>query len=297
MVRLKFSIELTYGVLDATCDFLFNIHPAITASQQVLSESLSFNQPVQQQLFMQNDDGTRWLKVRANSGELVVRYEGVVEIYHTVADPGTLEEMAVADLPMDLFNYIYPSRYCESDRFQALANYEFGHMQPGYNRVLAIRDWVYQRTRYTSGSSGSSTSAIDTLTDHVGVCRDFAHLMIATCRALNMPARFVSGIEYGANPAVRPADFHAYVEVFLSGRWYLFDPSGVSPVMGLLRLGTGRDAADVSFATVFGATNPALPLITIEAIEDHQQGLAMPVHQDNALSTAGSPHPEFQRIW
>ncbi|WP_201765102.1 transglutaminase-like domain-containing protein [Halopseudomonas pelagia] len=293
MVRLKISIELAYGVLDASCDFLFNVHPAITESQQVLSETVTINQPVQQHLFVQKDDGTRWLKIRGNSGALVVRYEGVVEIRHTIAQPAALEEMAVADLPMDLFSYIYPSRYCQSDRLQALANHEFGNMPPGYNRVLAIRNWVYQRTKFTSGSSGGSTSALDTLTDHVGVCRDFAHLMIATCRALNIPARFVSGIDYGADPAMGPSDFHAYVEVFLSGRWYLFDPSGVSPTMGLLRLGTGRDAADVSFATIFGAATSTPPVIAIEAVEDAQNGLVLPVHQANALSTAGAPKTLF----
>lgn len=293
MVRLKFSIELAYTVLDESCDFLFNIHPAITESQRILSETVTISQPVEQHLFVQKDDGTRWLKIRGNSGPLVVRYEGVVEIQHTVTQPAALQETTVADLPMDLFSYIYPSRYCQSDRFQALANHEFGNMQPGYERVRAIRDWVYKRTRFTSGSSGGSTSALDTLTDHVGVCRDFAHLMIATCRALNIPARFVSGIDYGADPAMGPSDFHAYVEVFLSGRWYLFDPSGVSPTMGLLRLGTGRDAADVSFANLFGAATSAPPLISIEAIEDPQHGLELPVHQANALSTAGAPASLF----
>ncbi|GGD07730.1 transglutaminase-like domain-containing protein [Halopseudomonas salina] len=293
MVRLKFSIELAYTVLDASCDFLFNIHPALTESQRVLGETVTINQPVEQQLFVQKDDGTRWMRIRANNGALLVRYEGLVEIHHRVAQPETLKEMAVADLPMDLFSYIYPSRYCQSDRFQALANHEFGNMPPGYQRVLAIRDWVYRRTRFTLGCSGGSTSAVDTLTDHVGVCRDFAHLMIATCRALNIPARFVSGIDYGADPAMGPSDFHAYVEVFLSGRWYLFDPSGVSPTMGLLRIGTGRDAADVSFATLFGAATSAPPLIAIEAIDDPQHGLELPVHQANALSTAGAPATLF----
>ncbi|PKM29890.1 MAG: transglutaminase [Gammaproteobacteria bacterium HGW-Gammaproteobacteria-11] len=296
MVRLKISIELAYQVLDARCDFLFSIHPAITPSQQVVSEKVSISQSVPHHVFIQADDGTRWMKVRGNAGPLTVRYEGVVDIQHRVAQPGSLEEVAIADMPIDLFSYIYPSRYCQSDRFQALANHEFGNMVPGYNRVLAIRDWVNQRTRFTMGSSGGSTSALDTLTDHVGVCRDFAHLMIAVCRALNMPARFVSGIDYGADPALGPTDFHAYVEVFLSGRWYLFDPSGVSPTMGLLRLGTGRDAADVSFATVFGAVSSAPPLIAIHAIEDPEKGLELPVHQANVLSTAGVQDTHYRRV-
>lgn len=163
---------------------------------------------------------------------------------------------------------------------------EFGHLKQGYWRVKAIEDWVRAHTTYLSGSSDTSTSAVDTIIGQAGVCRDFAHLMIALCRALNIPARFVTGIDYGADSALRPSDFHAYVEVMLSGRWYLFDPSGVSPPMGLVRLGTGRDAADVSFATVFGSVGSSAPVISIEAIADEAHGFTLPQHGANVFSTA-----------
>lgn len=296
MVRLKISIELAYQVLDSSCDFVFNIHPAITLNQHVVSESVSVNQVARPGIFVHEDDGTRYMRVQANAGPLVVCYEGILDIQHVESAAESLREMPVAELPLDMFCYIYPSRYCQSDRMRAVATREFGSMQPGYERVRAICDWVNKRTTFTSGSSGGSTSAMETLTDHVGVCRDFAHLMITICRALNIPARFVSGIVYGADPILGPTDFHAYVEVFLSGRWYLFDPSGVSPTMGLLRLGTGRDAADVSFATVFGAVTSSAPLISIEAIEDAEKGLSLPVHQANVLSTAGSAVTLFRRV-
>jgi transglutaminase-like putative cysteine protease len=109
--------------------------------------------------------------------------------------------------------------------------------------------------------------------------------MIATCRALNIPARFVSGIDYGADPSLGPPDFHAYVEVMLSGRWYLFDPSGVTHPMGLVRMGTGRDAADVAFANVFGDVSAAPPLITIDAEEDAAHGIRLPGYTRDALSS------------
>lgn len=296
MVRLKISIVLAYHVFDTTCDFVFNIHPAITLSQHVINESLTINQSVLPHVFIHDDDGTRFMRLRADAGPLLVQYEGVVDIQHIEAEPDSLREMPVADLPLDLLNYVYPSRYCQSDRLGALANHEFGNMQPGYYRVRAICDWVNQRTKFTTGSSGGSTSALETLTDHAGVCRDFAHLMITICRALNIPARFVSGIDYGADPALGPTDFHAYVEIYLSDRWYLFDPSGVSPTMGLLRLGTGRDAADVSFATVFGAVASSAPVITIEAVEDAEKGLVLPGYQVNVLSTAGAPVTLHRRV-
>ena len=253
MVRLKFSINLSYQILDSASDFILNLHAARTARQTVVDEVLTVNQSLTPEMYTDPAFGTRYMRLQASNGPLVVQYDATVDIAHHEAHPDTLQEMPIAVLPMDALKYIYPSRYCQSDRLHKFATTEFGHLQQGYWRVRAIQDWVRHRTAFTSNSSNGSTSAIDTLSDQVGVCRDFAHLMIALCRAVNIPARFVSGIDYGADPKLGPTDFHAYVEVMLSGRWYVFDPSGVSPPMGLVRIGTGRDAADASFATVFGA--------------------------------------------
>jgi len=126
---------------------------------------------------------------------------------------------------------------------------------------------------------------MDTLVDTVGVCRDFAHLMIALCRAINIPARFTTGIDYGADPALGPTDFHAYVEVYLGDRWYMFDPSGTAIPMGFVRFGSGRDAADVAFATIFGTVGTSAPRISIEALPAEDGRLLMPYHCPQALST------------
>ena len=120
-------------------------------------------------------------------------------------------------------------------------------MPMGYARVQAICNWVNRHVAFTSNTSNSMTSAVDTLVERVGVCRDFAHLMIALCRAINIPARFVTGTDYGCPAGYGPPDFHAYVEVYLANRWYIFDPTGLTIPMGLMRFGTGRDAADVAF--------------------------------------------------
>ena len=287
MVRLQFSISLSYQILDSASDFIFNIQAARTACQTIVSEKLSVSQALTPEFYTDPTYGTRYMRLQANNGPLTVQYDGTVDIAHVESHPDSLSEMPIAELPMDAMKYIYPSRYCQSDRLRKFAVTEFGHLPFGYHRVEAIQNWVRSRTAFTSGSSNASTSAIDTLTDQAGVCRDFAHLMIALCRALNIPARFVSGIDYGADPTMGPTDFHAYVEVMLSGRWYLFDPSGVSPPMGLLRLGTGRDAADASFATVFGAVLSNSPVISIEAIVDEDQGMHLPRHRAEVLSTHG----------
>lgn len=139
---------------------------------------------------------------------------------------------------------------------------------------------------FASNSSDSTTSAVDTLVERVGVCRDFAHLMIALCRALNMPARIVSGTDFGAAPALGPADFHAYAEGSLGDRFYLFDPSGTGIPMGLVRLGTGRDAADVAFGSLFGRVKAEPPRITARAAAGGELGA--PHHRREALSTSGA---------
>ena len=113
--------------------------------------------------------------------------------------------------------------------------------------------------------------------------------MITLCRAINIPARFVTGIDYGADPAMGPTDFHAYVEVFLGSRWYLFDPSGISPPMGLVRIGTGCDASEVSFATMFGPVRSSPPVIHIEAVNDPAGSFYLPWHCVEALSSITSP--------
>lgn len=287
MVRLQFTIQLAYQVLDPLCDFIFNIQSAFTPRQRVFDESLDINQAIAPWESERGIEGSRFLRLQAHAGALSVIYRGTVDIDHYRENPAVLREMSVLELDMEQLAYVYPSRYCQSDRLRALANYEFGGLTPGYFRVLAIAQWVNQRTRFVPGSSGSTTSAVDTLLDHAGVCRDFAHLMIALCRALNIPARFVTGIDYGADPSLGATDFHAYVEVFLSGRWYLFDPSGVSPPMGLIRLGTGRDAGDVSFATVFGTVISDAPVIQIAALVDAERALELPIHQGLALSHSG----------
>jgi transglutaminase-like putative cysteine protease len=287
MVRMKFSIELAYDIVDASADFIFNIEAAQTPHQRLVSENLAISQQVRQDAYVDRRLAARFLRLQAAAGPLKVRYEAMVDIEHHAASPGDLQEMPISALPLEALPYIVPSRYCQSDRLQKFATAEFGMLPRGYGRVLAIQDWVRRQVTFQIGSSNGSTSAMDTIVERGGVCRDFAHLMIALCRAVNIPARFVSGIDYGADPALGPTDFHAYVEVMLSGRWYLFDPSGVSPPMGLVRLGTGRDAADAAFATVFGNVRSAPPVIEIEALADGDGQLVMPVICDDLLSTSG----------
>ena len=287
MIRLKFSIELNYEIAPPGCDFIFSIHAAMTPQQIVVAESLVISQSLQPNLHTDPVTQTRVLRLHAFGGPLSVRYQATVDLNHATAQPQQLGEVPVADLPGSVLPYLYPSRYCQSDRLHRLAVKEFGHLWQGYGRVQAIRDWVANRVTFTSNSSTGNTTAVDTLVEEVGVCRDFAHLMIALCRAVNIPARFATGIDYGAAPALGPPDFHAYVEVYLSGGWYIFDPSGTAIPMGFVRFCTGRDAADSAFATLFGGVSGAAPVIQIEAIPNSRGVLVVPHHVPDGLSTDG----------
>jgi transglutaminase-like putative cysteine protease len=285
MVRLKFFIELNYEIDNQPADFIFNIHAAQTQHQTIVVENLQVNQSVPVSLYTDPVRGNRYTRLLAEPGNLTVRYDATVDIMHHIASPDSLIEVPIEQLPWETLAYIYPSRYCQSDRLQQLANTEFGALRHDYWRVKAIQNWVQNQTRFVSGSSNATTSAVDTLIEQRGVCRDFAHLMIALCRALNIPARFATGIDYGSDPIFGPTDFHAYVETFLSGRWYLFDPTNMALPIGLIRLGVGRDAADVSFATIFGAVRSNPPLISIEAIEDTANNIVLPYACVDAIST------------
>lgn len=287
MIRIELQIELNYQIDFQGADFVFNIHVAQTASQTVSNEVLSLSQPIEPHIHVDPLTGNRYMRLRAEPGPLTVSYQATVDLVHHWADPAQLSEVPVHRLPPEVMGYIYPSRYCQSDRLIRLATREFGNMWQGHSRVQAIRDWVLSHVAFTSNSSNSSTSAVDTVIERVGICRDFAHLMIALCRAINIPARFVTGTDYGADPVLGPPDFHAYVEVYLGDRWYIFDPSGTAIPMGLVRLGTGRDAADVAFATIFGGVLSQAPFIRATAIDDPSRNMVLPQHCHEALSTDG----------
>ena len=284
-VRLRYSVALHYD-LAGPAEFLFNVHAARTQRQTVVDELFTTSPVREVTIDVDPATGNRIASLNADAGLLSVRYSALVEIAHRIMDPADVVAEGPAGLPVSTLRFLYASRYCQTDLVQQQAWDTFGHIPRGYAQVRAVRDWVQQNLRFQPGTSSSSTSVVDTLRDGVGVCRDFTHTMIAYCRALNYPARFVTGIDYGADVALGPPDFHAYVEVFVGGQWFIFDPTGISPVTGLLRIGTGRDAADVSFATIFGPVKTGMPLVEVSAIDESVNGFVAPQFTDLAVSTA-----------
>lgn len=289
-LRLKYEVELAYQVNEAEADFIFNVQAARTRQQHIVEESLRVDQPVPLQEFTDAASSGRFLRLRASPGPLTLRYAATVDVTHHVGDPATIQETWIPNLPGHVLPFLYPSRYCESDTLNGFAMKEFGGLWQGYTRAQAICDWVQQHVAFVSGSSSGTTSAAQTLLQRQGVCRDCAHLMIALCRAVNIPARFTTGLDFGADPALGPPDFHAYVEAYLGGRWYIFDPSGTAIPMGFVRLTSGRDAADCAFASIFGNVASTGQRLHIEAVAGRDGMVREPYRTAEALSTdAGHP--------
>jgi transglutaminase-like putative cysteine protease len=238
---------LEYQVLSPT-HFCFNIEAAHSPSQKLLSEKLAISSGVVPHSHVDPRSGNRFIRFDAGPGPLLVNYKAEVEVHTKMPDP-TLRETPVGEVPDEIFPYLLATRYCESDVMCGEVVRMFGDAAPGFERVRAIVEWIRREVRYQPGSSNSNTTAHDVFQQRAGVCRDFAHLGITFCRALNIPARIVVGYVWFDEP---PQDFHAVFEAWLDGRWVLFDPTGMAPVDRLVRIGTGRDAKDVAFATLFG---------------------------------------------
>lgn len=218
--------------------------------------------------------GGRLHLLRAPRGTLTVSYRAELEYPDTDdrrAEPG--HDRPGHDLPgLEQLTYLRPSRYCPSDHVVGLAVAEFGGLPAGRPRVEAIADWINRRVGYVPGSSAVHDSAEDTLLTGTGVCRDFAHLGITLCRALQIPARFVAVYP----PGLDPMDFHAVFEAWIDGSWLTYDATRKAPRPSLVRVATGRDAADAAFASVLGGI-ATLDSIDVTAtvvgalpIDDHQ---------------------------
>jgi len=245
--QFQIGSELTYDVRTSTI-FLFQITAATTPHQQIVFENLLFDPCLTVETCQVGLEGNRLHRVVVEPCQLKIRYEATIELTPEVDRPTQVNEMIASQMPAEVLIYMNPSRYCESELLARFALEEFELIPPGFGRVQTICDWVYDHLEYTPGSTTPITTASDVLLQRTGVCRDYAHLAISLCRGLGIPARYVSG--YAVN--LQPPDFHGFMEAFLDGNWYLFDPTRLASTLGLVRIGTGRDAADVAFATLTG---------------------------------------------
>lgn len=243
LIDLLLEYEVTHPA-----HFLFHIEAAFHEGHHVVEERLTITPSMKVRNFSDERSGNRFIRLDAPKGVLSVNYHARVEL-HPAPVPLHLDETPVTAVPDEVLRYLMPSRYCESDVMSRAAQQLFGHLLPGIGRVRAIEAWIHDSIGYLPGFSNSTTTAQEVFVQRAGVCRDFAHLGITLCRALNIPARLVVGYVHFDEP---PEDFHAVFEAWLEGRWVIFDPTRMAPIDRLVRVGTGRDAKDVAFATIFG---------------------------------------------
>lgn len=229
---------------------ILNIHAQRNPSQRVLEENLSSEPDVPIFEFTPDGSESRFIRVQtAHHKTLKFQYHASVDVGVQTYAASSVEWTPVAELNSSTIPFLFPSRYCQSDRLSRLAWDLFGKIENPHQKVVAITDWIHDNVEYLRGSTDSLTSAFDTVTQRTGVCRDFSHLGIALSRALNIPARYFSGYAY----ELEPPDFHACFECFIGGKWVVFDATRLAHLNGLVRIGTGRDAADAAVASIFGS--------------------------------------------
>lgn len=244
----RINAWLQYEVLERST-MLLSIHALSTARQKLRKEVFRVTPGASWEELPREPGGNRY--IRLDTGDvrhLEISYAVEATTRCALVGLDEIHRTAIAKIPHQKIPYLFPSRYCQSDRLWRLAMKTFGGIEHPYDQVRAISDWIFENIDYLYGATNVETSAFDTVTQRAGVCRDFAHLGIAFCRALSIPARYLTG--YACN--MRPQDFHACFEAYIGSDWFAFDPTRMAALDGLVRIATGRDAADASVATIFG---------------------------------------------
>ena len=244
-----FDIDCSFGYeVKQPSEFIYHNQVAHHPWQTIHEEQLEVSSHLHIHEYEDEKELNRLFRFSAPAGPIELRYRARVSVDMPYRDPA-FREMDIAELPSEVLHYLLPSRYCESDLLSGMAQRTFGHIPRGFDRVEAVCDWIKANIAYEVGSSQASTTARDVLANRAGVCRDFAHLGVALCRALNIPARFVFGYTEFEEP---PPDFHALFEAYVGGQWVLFDATRMASIDKIVRIGTGTDAKDVAFATIYG---------------------------------------------
>ena len=254
---------------------LLNVHPSRVADLRAPDKLLV--EPATQMDSYIDSFGNRCNRFVAQQGMLrlnnstLIHDSGLTDRANTDA-----RELPVQELPHEVLPYLYNSRYCEVDRFSTIALELFGGAPCGWSRVQAVCDWVHEKVSFGYQHARPTKTALDVFTERFGVCRDFQHLAVTICRALNIPARYATGylgdIRVPAAPS--PMDFSAWFEAYLEDRWWTFDARHNEPRVGRVLMATGRDAADVAMTTSFGMANLTWFTVVSEELPQDQASSA-----------------------
>jgi transglutaminase-like putative cysteine protease len=247
-MKFEISTKLTYEARSSST-LILNIQPFQSSGQFVTSENFALSPELTYQDWL-SPVGEKRIKIISipGPGKIEINYQASVDRNIHVIDAGRLTDVPIDRLPLSVLPYLNPSRYCQSDKLYKFALHNFGQYEHAYEKVQAVCEWIYKNIEYAGGYTTPQTSAFDTITDQFGVCRDFAHLGVALCRAVTIPARYLTCYAY----QLQPPDFHACFEVYLGGHWIVADASNLVPLNGIVKIATGVDAAETAFASIFG---------------------------------------------
>ncbi len=260
---LQVSCDLAFDIAVPT-PFILMLRPRLDMNQRVIHEGYSLTPTTPMAEFI-DSAGNRCQRLVAPPGQFSLQTWARVEVADVAETQPGAPFIPVPDLPDRVLDYLLPSRYCESDRFGQMAAEITAGRTPGYDQVAAIEEWLRANVRFVPGSSEIPLSAVDVNLNQQGVCRDLAHLGIALCRGLTIPARLVVGYLH----ELEPMELHAWFEAYVGGQWYRFDATQREPKAGYVVTGYGRDATDVAVYNQFGPpVFPLQQLVSVERIEE-----------------------------
>jgi transglutaminase-like putative cysteine protease len=290
LIRLGYDIELELSKPMMVVGLL-SVHPSRTADLLEPDEVHISPSSAHDEYF--DSFGNRCTRIFAEQGKLrmssstLIRDSGKPDEINWAA-----EQIPPEKLPTDVLQFLLASRYCEVDKLSDLAWSMFGNLAPGWGMVQAICDWVQSHITFDYNSARSTKSALDVYSERRGVCRDFQHLAVSMCRALHIPARYVTGYlgDIGVTSTL-PMDFSAWFEVYLSGRWWAFDARNNTPRIGRVLMATGRDAADVAITTSFGLSwLSKFTVVSDEVVDSAVENAA----ENAGPAVAQAPHLEMR---
>jgi transglutaminase-like putative cysteine protease len=264
LIRLGYNLEFQIPAR-VPIVVLLNVHPSRERDLRE-PDQLRIDPAVEMENYL-DSFGNRCCRFVASPGLLRLSNSTLIEDAGQ-PDPQNPDarELPVEQLPAEALRFLLASRYCEVDLLSNTAVELFGSIPPGWGRVQAIVDWVHRKVTFGYNFARPTKTALDVYTERLGVCRDFQHLAITFCRALNIPARYATGYlgDIGVPAAPSPMDFSAWFEVYLEDRWWTFDARHNQARIGRILMATGRDAADVAITTSFGSS----PLTKFEVVTE-----------------------------
>jgi transglutaminase-like putative cysteine protease len=291
-LAVRCGCELTYECAEEV-PTLVTFKPRHDTYQSIRQESVDF-QPDLLATEFEDDHGNIVYRLILKPGSNLLRYDSIVMVPSVTEDFAHLDEPIPPHLlPASILRYTLPTRYCDSDKLLNFAWKHFSEYPHGLGRVRAICDWLHHNIEYRTGSGSPNISAADVIERRYGVCRDLAHCAVALCRTFNIPARYVSGYvpDIGWLDPGTPMDFHAYMEVFLGGRWQVFDARFNVPRPGRVRISSGYDAVNSAFTTLYGAATLTGFYVWSYQVDPEEVGVGDPVDLDRRL--CGTPEIRF----